>query len=253
MSGLIGKIKSQAQKQGTNKEKIFFVRDGEKKRVRFLQELDDGLEVIIHSSFDKGISVLCQAQLGKNCKYCDDETLKEKTNYVWSVWDYDANQVRLFMYQVNRCSPIPALLALNETYGTIMDRDYVISVTGKQINKSFSVIPMDKVKFRNEKAKPIAEATVWKILAKAFPVDDGAIEDDSETTEGAWEEEEKKSKYSGMKPVELFKLCASRHIASEPKKPAAYYINLLEEADSAEDDWGDEEAEEEEDDWVEEE
>ena len=70
---------------------------------------------------------------------------------MWSVYNYEAKEVQLFMFPVNNFTPVPALVALYENYGTLMDRDYVISVSGRGVNKSFTVIPMDKVKFRNTK------------------------------------------------------------------------------------------------------
>lgn len=273
MPGLIGKMKDDVKKSGANKGKILYVRDGSKVRVRFLQELDDGLEVVMHDSFDKGINVICQEQLGKHCDYCEMDGLRTRSNYVWSVWDYDSNEVKLMMYAVNNCSPIPALLALNETYGTITDRDYVISVHGKQQNKQFSVVPLDKVKFRNEKAKPMTEKAIWNVLSKAFPTDDASDEDDEEED---YEEEEKTAKkaapkktvpakkapskeveeddddadwgdeedavpdYSEMSARELYTECKNRKIECKPKMPAKYYINLLEEDDKANEDWGDE-------------
>lgn len=273
MPGLIGKMKDDVKKSGANKGKILYVRDGSKVRVRFLQELDDGLEVIMHDSFEKGINVICQEQLGKSCDYCEMDGLRTRSNYVWSVWDYDSNEVKLMMYAVNNCSPIPALLALNETYGTITDRDYVISVHGKQQNKQFSVVPLDKVKFRNEKAKPMTEKAIWNVLSKAFPIDDAGDEDDEEED---YEEEEKIAKkaapkktapakkasskeveegdddadwgdeedeapdYSEMSARELYTECKNRKIECKPKMPAKYYINLLEEDDKANEDWGDE-------------
>ena len=78
MPGLIGKMKNDVKKSGANKGKILYVREGSKVRVRFLQELDDGLEVIMHDSFEKGINVICQEQLGKSCKYCDEEDLRTR-------------------------------------------------------------------------------------------------------------------------------------------------------------------------------
>ena len=258
MSGLIGKIKDDARRSGANKSKILYVREGSKVRIRFLQELDDGLEVIMHDSFEKGINTICQEQIGKPCPYCDDEELRTRSSYVWSVWDYDSNEVKLMMYPVNNCSPIPQLLALNETYGTIMDRDYVLNVTGKQMNKTFTVIPMDKVKFRNEKAKPFTEKAIWNILAKAYPVDDDEEDDDDEEEEKAvkkapakkaapaedddddWGDGYDSKDYSDMSPRELYDECKSRDIECKPKMPANYYVNLLEEDDKANDDWGDE-------------
>ena len=52
-----------------------------------------------------------------------------------------------------------------------------------------------------------------------------------------------------MTPLKLYKLCKEREIEAEKKKPAKYYINLLEEYDNAQEDWGEEEDEDSEDDW----
>lgn len=91
---------------------------------------------------------------------------------------------------------------------------------------------------------------------------DGAVEADDEA-------EEETGKYDGKKAPELYALCKKRGIKAEPKKPAKYYIGLLEKADEAEaeeesddEDWGDEpeveedeaeadEAEEDDDEWKE--
>ena len=53
------------------------------------------------------------------------------------------------------------------------------------------------------------------------------------------EESEGDGKYAGKNAVELFKECKKRGIKAEPKKPAKYYIELLEGADDAEDDGDD--------------
>lgn len=77
---------------------------------------------------------------------------------------------------------------------------------------------------------------------------DGAAEAEDEA-----EEEAEVGKYDGKKAPELYAICKKRGIKAEPKKPAKYYIDLLEKADAAEaeeepedeDDWGeDAEAEE---------
>ena len=43
-----------------------------------------------------------------------------------------------------------------------------------------------------------------------------------------------------MSPKELYELCKERGIKAAPKKPANFYIGLLEEYDQAHEDWGDE-------------
>ena len=237
MAGLLNKIKNEAKKTGANKGKFLFVKEGEKKRVRFLQDLDDGMEIKFHDSYELGINQPCQEIFNRDCECCDDDSLRTRSQYAWCVWDYDAKEVKLFMFPMNNCSPIPAIVALMETYGTITDRDYVISVSGKQQNKSYSVIPMDKAKFRNEKAKPFSTKNIISIIDKAYPPTGGAKDDSDE------EDEEKD--YSEMTAKELYRLCEDRDIEVEPKMKASYYISKLEEYDEeqeAEDnDWGDDE------------
>lgn len=271
--GLVDKIKNDVKKAGTNKGKFIYFREGVKQRVRFLTDMDDGMEVVFHDSFEQGINVPCQEVLGRDCPYCEEDGLRTRSQYVWSVYNYETKEVQLFMYPVNNCSPIPALMAMYENYGTITDRDYVISVSGKQQNKTFSVVPMDKVKFRNEKAKAFSEKAILKMLDKAYPCeidDDDEDEDEDEAPkkrapknlgkksskkakaeeeddDDDWEDEEEMD-YSEMSAKELYSLCKERGIDVEPKKPAKYYINELEEYDNAQDDWADDD-DEDEDDW----
>lgn len=279
--GLLDKIKNDVKKSGSNKGKIMYFREGTKYRVRFLNDMDDGMEVVFHDNYDKGINVPCQEAFGRTCPYCDQDDIPVRTRslYAWSVWDYESKEVKLFMFAVNNCSPIPALMAMYETYGTLTDRDYVISVTGKQQNKTFSVVPMDKVKFRNDRAKPFSDRAILKLLDKAFPCNAAEDDEDEEEEEGRprksskattkskaakntyddedegedessdWgdSEDDETPDYSEMSPRELYDLCVKRKIKVATKKPAKFYINQLEEYDEAHNDWGDES--EEEDDW----
>ena len=271
--GLVDKIKADVKKSGQNKGKFIYFREGQKQRVRFLVDMDDGMEVVFHDSFEAGINVPCQEQFNRDCPYCEEEDLRTRSQYVWSVYNYETKEVQLFMFPVNNCSPIPALMAMYENYGTITDRDYVISVTGKQQNKTFSVVPMDKVKFRNTNAKPFSEKAILKMIDKAFPCDESEDDEEEEKPKkrpvkstgkkstkksepeeeaddydtDSWDEEEEESApdYSEMSAKELYKLCKEREIEAAPRKSAKYYINLLEEYDKAQDDWGDEEDDEE--------
>lgn len=280
--GLLDNIKKDAKKSGQSKGKFTYFREGNKVRLRFLQDMDEGIEITWHDSYEQGINVPCQEHFGKDCPYCEDDSLRTRSQYAWSVWNYETNEVQIFMFPVNNCSPIPSLVALYETYGTLTDRDYVISVSGKQQNKSFSVVPMDKAKFRNGKAKPFSEQALLKMIDKAWPAEDTGDEDDDEdeapkkkkgpkksggktktkksydedededddySDEDFDDEEEDEDEYEDMSPKELFNLCKKRKLDAAPKKSAKYYINILREADKAEDDWGDDDDEE--DDWEE--
>lgn len=277
--GLIDDIKNDVKKSGSNKGKIAYFREGEKKRIRFLTDMDNGIKVKFHDSFAKSINVPCQEEFGRDCPYCEDEELRTRDQYCWSIYDYDAKEVKLLLAPVNNCSPIPAFMAMYETYGTLTDRDYVVTVTGKQQNKTFTVVPMDKNKFRNEKVKALSNSKMLAIIDKAFPPDDDVDndEDEDETTKKSKSKtkhpekedvKKKKSKYdddedidededdieedddedevnySEMSAKELYKLCIDRDIECEKKKPVKYYVRLLEEDDEAHDDWDDDEDDE---------
>lgn len=256
--GLLDKMKQEAAKSGASKGKFMYFRPDEKKRVRFLQELDDGLEIPFHDNYEKGVNVPCQEIFGKDCPYCEDEDLRTRSQFAFSVYDYDAKEVKILMQAVNQCSAIPALVNMAETYGTITDRDYVLKKTGKGSTSSFTIIPMDKNKFRNEKAKPLSKKALLKYLNQAFPCDisdDDEDDDDDDyedshkkpntkkkkASEDDWDDEDNTSDYSDMSARELYDLCCDRDIECQKKRPVKYYINLLKEDDAAHDDWDDEE------------
>ena len=256
--GLLDKMKQEAAKSGASKGKFMYFRPDEKKRIRFLQELDDGLEIPFHDNYEKGVNVPCQEIFGKDCPYCEDEDLRTRSQFAFSVYDYDAKEVKILMQAVNQCSAIPALVNMAETYGTITDRDYVLKKTGKGSTSSFTIIPMDKNKFRNEKAKALSKKALLKYLNQAFPSDvsdDDDYEDDEDDdytpkskSHGKVKKQEKHDEeeydYSEMSPRELYNLCEEREIEAEPKMKEKYYIELLEEYDDnnadKEDDWDDE-------------
>lgn len=256
--GLLDRMKHEAAKSGASKGKFMYFRPDDKKRIRFLQELDDGLEIPFHDNFERGINVPCQEVFGKDCPYCEDEDLRTRSQFAFSVYDYDAKEVKILMQAVNQCSAIPALVNMAETYGTITDRDYVLKKTGKGSTSSFTIIPMDKNKFRNEKAKPLSKKALLKYLNQAFPCDDSEddLEDDEDdyedshkkpntkkkkASEDDWDDEDNTSDYSDMSARELYDLCCDRDIECQKKRPVKYYINLLKEDDAAHDDWDDEE------------
>ena len=266
--GLLDKIKQDAQKTGGSKGKFFYVKDGDKRRVRFLQDMEDGLEITFHDSFEANINVPCRELFGKSCPYCEEEGLRTRVQYAWCVWDYEAKEVKIFMFPMNNCSPVGQIAAAYETYGTLLDRDFVISRSGKQQNTQYSVMAMDKEKFRNDKAKPLSKKAFLEVLDKAYPDEysDGddevkmkpksakkskqVEEDEEDELPFTTPDEGGDTDYSSMSAKELYKLCKERDIEALPKKPEKYYINLLEENDKAHDEWeDDDDSEEEDDDW----
>ena len=270
--GLFDKIKGDIQKSGTNRGKFLYLKEGDKIRVRFLTDMEDGLEVVFHDSYALGVNVPCQEAFGRECKYCEDQDLRTRSQYVWSVYDYEAKEVKLLMAPVNQCSPVPQIAAVYESYGTLTDRDYEIKRQGRGQNTTYTVLPLEKKVFRNKKVKPLSEQSILKIIDKAYPDEETDYTDDEEEEtktktkkksetkqkgkmskymnepeeddEDDWgEDEEQGNNYESMKPVDLYKLCKERDISCKPKKSKEYYIDLLTEADEEEaedeDDWGD--------------
>lgn len=244
--GLIDEIKTQVKRSGTNKGKFIYFKPGTKIRVRFLSDMEEGVKAPFHDSFALSVNVPCQELFGRACSHDENDELRHRDQFMWSVWDYEAKEVKLLLGPVNNFSPIPQLVAMYDTYGTMTDRDYVITKQGSQQTTSFSVVPMDKVKFRNEKAKPFSSAKALQLLDKAFP-DEDSEDDDSGKSKGKGNSKQKSddddNDYSSKSPKQLYDLCIERDIDVETKKPKDYYIDKLEEADtsSKDDDWGDDE------------
>lgn len=177
---LIDDIKNQVKKSGTNKSKFIYFKPGSKIRVRFLNDMEEGHKVLFHDSFALGINVPCQELFGRTCPHCEEEGLRHRDLYAWSVFDYEAKEVKILLGAINNFSPIPLLVGMYDTYGTLVDRDYVITKNGTGTSASFSVVPMDKVRFRNEKAKPYSESKFNSLLDKAFPDDVTEEEEDED-------------------------------------------------------------------------
>lgn len=97
-------------------------------------------------------------------------------------------------------------------------------------------------------AKSTKKADLIEACKQAFG---GASEDAEDEAED--EATESENTYEGKSAMELFKECKARKIKAAPKKPAKYYVDLLvkddaakaeaTEAESDDEDWGDEEAE----------
>lgn len=264
MGSLLDEIKNEIKKSGTSKGKFLYFKEGTKIRVRFLTDFEDGLKIPFHDSFELNVSVPCQELFGRECEYCENESLRTRNLFAWSVYDVEAKETKILMQAVNQCTAVGALATLYETYGTLLDRDYVIKQTGSGTGKSFSVVPLDKSKFKSN-VKALSKQAILKYLNQAYPADNNEPDkgmltfdeeeenpkskdkkmngkmnepEDIDNDNDDWGEEEEPENYDAMKPSELYKLCIEREIACKKKKPKDYYINLLEIYDEDNDDWG---------------
>ena len=80
--GLLDKIKNDVKKSGQNKGKFIYFREGNKQRVRFLTDMDDGMEVVFHDSFERSVKFPGQELFGRDCPYCGDDSLRTRSQYV---------------------------------------------------------------------------------------------------------------------------------------------------------------------------
>ena len=253
--GLVDEIKNAVKKSGTNKSKFIYFKAGTKVRIRFLTDMDNGRKITFHDSYSAGINVPCQETFGRECKYCEDDDLRTRDLYAWDVFDYESKEVKILLAAVNQCSPVPQLVSMFETYGTLVDRDYVIQKNGSAQNTTYSVVPMDKATFRNEKAKAFSSSKFYALLDAAYPVESEDEEDDEKPAKGKrpaakkagtkvptkkskdWEDEEVEDEaeavdYYELTPRELYTLCIERDIDVPQKKTEKFYIARLEEYDA---------------------
>lgn len=182
MGNLIKAMKENIAKSGANKKEILYFAKDTVKRIRFLQELDSGFEFQFHNDFQANINELCKdPEDHENCKLCG-EGIKIQDNFIWSVWDYDSNSVRLIQFRATGVTPVPAFIEMYEEFGTIMDRDYKLKKVGQGTGGSFILTPLDKERFTNKKAKPFTYNQVKEILEKAWAPKDlsEAVEADEE-------------------------------------------------------------------------
>lgn len=222
---LLTEIKNSAKQTGSNLRKTFYVKDGEKRRVRFLTDFEDALKIPWVNCYDKNINCPNPEFFGKANVYANDpdcNSSEKNVMFLWQVYDYEANEVKLFIYKANQCSPVFSLANCFELYGTILDRDYIVSCDGQQQHKVMNVLGMDKSTFR-QSAKKISTQNIKKILHEAYAKFSGDVGDDFE-----------ENAYAEMSAKELYNLCDDKGIEAEIKKPRSYYVALLEKHDEEE-------------------
>ena len=199
---LVQSMKERISNSGSKKGNIFYLKKDGKCRVRFLQDMEEGTKIQFHSKYGE-FNHVCLSYFGKKCPNCKNTEAKTYDSFCWTVWNYETKKKELFLFKANKLSPIPALIGMFENYGTICDRDYVIQRNGDGFETSYSVVPMDKKKFKGEE-EPISKKKMLKILKEAFPVDEDDSDydnDDEEDEEEDEEEEEVVAKKKSKKEV----------------------------------------------------
>lgn len=244
--GIVDRIREESKRSGKGKEKFFYIRSGEKKRIRFLQSIEGGVEIPFHDT--KGnvrdkLNVPCQTIFGRSCPYCGDEDIRLRSLFAWSVYNYEDKEVQIFMQAANQFTAVPSLVNLEEVNGDLTEYDVVIIRSGNGLDTSYTVIPQQNCKFRNEKAKPLSKKAILKYLDQAYPCDDNNYDSSSskDFMNAPENEDEEEDGYSGMTAKKLYALCKERDIEVPIKKSESFYIRKLKEWDKQQEDWGEDE------------
>ena len=247
---LVESMKERISRSGSKKGNLFYLKKDGKCRVRFLQDMEDGIQVQYHDKFGE-FSHPCLSYYGKKCPSCKNPEAKHIDNYVWSIWNYETKRVELFMFKASKASPIQPLISMYENYGNITDRDYVIQRNGEGFETNYSVVPMDKKKFKGDE-EPYSKKKVLKMLLEAaqLPDDEDVDEDDDEEDDDEEEITSKKkvnkktkSKYDDDEDEEELDEDDEEEEEEKPKKKSKKVEKKKVEEDEDEDEDEDEEEE----------
>lgn len=175
---IVQMMKERISKSGKGQKDIFFVKKDGRVRVRFLTDLEESVVVPFHTKW-KEFNHPCLELYGKDCPNCHNSDANTAEFFVFTVWNYETKRCELFIYKATKCTPIPALVTMYETYGTICDRDYVISRQGEATDTVYTVVPMERKKFRGDE-QPFGKKQVLKMLLKAYPPETDEEDEDEE-------------------------------------------------------------------------
>ena|SRR5260221_285448 len=160
--GLMDDIVAEKNSSGNNAalSACFYVKDGEKKRVRFLMDGNDGLKVSVHIKWNDAekkyvYKSICAKHFGKPCDLCqlhdDGEADGDYIafHYAWYVWSWDDADIKIFCYKRSRATPLDQLTDQYGARQNIIDRDYIFTyrVNPKTKEGSWGIVSEDKEPF----------------------------------------------------------------------------------------------------------
>ena len=189
-SAFLARLRKQIEQSGKSKKGFWFVKEGQKRRIRFApgSDLEQGIVIPWHAKWVGNRSEVdspCLSLYGKDCPFCDQEGVSTRERYAWTIYDYESGERQVFMFGANRSTPVPHLAANYEEWTTLLTRDVVVKRTGKGTDTVYSVIGNSESKFRVAGVKAFSEAQILKMVWEAFG--QGSL--DNYPDEGADDEE----------------------------------------------------------------
>lgn len=198
---IVDMMKDKINRASSGFQNIFYVRKDSKVRIRFLTEMEEGLELRFHSKWQH-YNHLCLSYLGEDCPHCEEEEDggAKYDMYAFTIWNYETKKREIFLYKATKNSPIFQLISMYEEFGTITDRDYTIKKQGEGISTIYTIVPVEKKVFRGDE-QPFSKKKIIKLVAEAFPYDGKKeeSEDDEDDDDDSMPWEKSKSKKSSSK------------------------------------------------------
>lgn len=192
-NSFLKRLKEQVAQSGQSKSGFWFVKSGQKRRLRFIkgQDLVDGITIPWHSKWEGNRSTIdcpCLESYGKGCPFCGVDDVRLRDRFAWTIYDYESKKRQIFLFYANRNSPIPHLASCYEEYGTLCDRDLVVQKTGEGTDGVFTILPGTPSRFRVEGIRPYSQAKTLEMVWKAYG--QGDLDDYSEEEETEEEDED---------------------------------------------------------------
>jgi len=199
-NAMIDRIKERVTKSSQGMGSFLYVPADKKAKVRFITDMDEAIPIMEHDKYGEVTPTPCIAHhFGKECRFCEMDDVRKREVYCWTVWDYGSKEKKIAKWAANAFTPTPQFISLFESYGTLLDRDYIISKSGQGTSITYGVVPLDKAEFP-KKLRPFSEK---EILEKCIEGSDeidmdeieeldeaGEVEDDDEIEAEETEDEE---------------------------------------------------------------
>jgi hypothetical protein len=168
---IVAKIKERmehAEETAKRMRSLLRVREGKNKRIRFLSDFteEDTIEVVMHSKYQVLWPTPCLTYFDEECPYCDNSEFKTEEHYAWTVRDLDDKENKVLSGKPTGASPIPVMLMRFEKFGTLLDRPYEMSTTGKRWSKTYDLLPEAPIEWKKQ-FEPFSKKKVLRILRES--------------------------------------------------------------------------------------
>jgi len=83
--GILDKIKKEIKRSSSSFNEEFYLKDGDKAKVRFIRDFEEAVGIKWHDKYKAKIDTPCLEYYGQECKYCNGavDDLRTRETFVW--------------------------------------------------------------------------------------------------------------------------------------------------------------------------